>query len=87
MPLVPSNMDGFQILKILLVAKTKDYHNLPKKSFYTLILVDKAPFTPIFLEKIHSMPLQSFRKHPLRQMPELLTIPRENLGFQLSFEL
>ena len=31
MPLVPSKMDGFQILKILLVAKTKDYHNLPKK--------------------------------------------------------
>ena len=24
-------MDGFQILKILLVAKTKDYHNLPKQ--------------------------------------------------------
>ena len=31
MPLVPSKMDGFQIFKILLVAKIKDYHNLPKK--------------------------------------------------------
>ena len=31
MPPVPSKMDGFQILKILLVAKTKDYHNLPKQ--------------------------------------------------------
>ena len=29
--LTPSKMDGFQIFKILLVAKIKDYHNLPKK--------------------------------------------------------
>ena len=33
MPLVPSKMDGFQIFKILLVAKIKDYHSLPKKFF------------------------------------------------------
>ena len=34
MPLVPSKMDGFQIFKILLVAKIKDYHNLPKKNHF-----------------------------------------------------
>ena len=34
MPLVPSNMDGFQILKILLVAVIKDYHIMLTKSFY-----------------------------------------------------
>ena len=37
MPLVPSNMDGFQILKILLVAWIKDYHIMPRKPFYTLL--------------------------------------------------
>ena len=31
MPLIPSNMDGFQIFKILLVAWIKDYHIMPKK--------------------------------------------------------
>ena len=35
-----SKMDGFQIFKILLVAKIKDYHNLPKKTLGTLIIVD-----------------------------------------------
>ena len=34
MPLVPSKMDGFQILKILLVAKTKDYHNFAKTNHF-----------------------------------------------------
>ena len=37
MPLVPSNMDGFQILKILLVAWIEDYHIMPRKPFYTLL--------------------------------------------------
>ena len=34
MLLAPSNMDGFQILKILLVAVIKDYHIMLTKSFY-----------------------------------------------------
>ena len=35
MLLIHSNMDGFQILKILLVALIRADHFVPKKSFYT----------------------------------------------------
>ena len=87
MLLVHSNMDGFQILKILLVALIRAYHFVPKKSFYTPLRSGLSSNFQKFLQKNHSTPLQSSRKHPLRQVPELLTIPRENLGFQLSFEL
>ena len=48
MPLVPSNMDGFQILKILLVALIKDYHIMCKNGLSPQYKVAQGPFTPNF---------------------------------------
>ena len=51
MLLVHSNMDGFQILKILLVALIRAYHFVPKKSFYTPLRSGLSSIFHNFLQK------------------------------------
>ena len=56
MLLVHSNMDGFQILKILLVALIRAYHFVPKKSFYTPLRSGLSSIFHNFLQKKITLP-------------------------------
>ena len=61
----------------------------PTCLFLSNILFPSSSNLIIFIWKlwISTDQMTNFAKHPLRQMRPLLTIPHENLGFQLSFEL
>ena len=56
MLLVHSNMDGFQILKILLVALIRAYYFVPKKSFYTPLRSGLSSIFHNFLQKKITLP-------------------------------
>ena len=65
MLLVHSNMDGFQILKILLVALIRAYHFEPKKSSYTPLRRGLSSIFHNFLQKKSLYPTSNLYETPI----------------------